>query len=142
VESGVGYLKKNAIAGHCFASWEAFEAHLAKWEREVERSAVALPAAVRRASFERRGGLKQLTQLAEGLVAGKLHHEASRRRQSSVGMRDNRQDPNKASETRTSEHLRSSQNHPFVAAEPYATEPATGHQVQLFGEGQGDESIH
>jgi len=34
-ESGVGYVKKNAIAGRCFASWEAFEAHLAKWEREV-----------------------------------------------------------------------------------------------------------
>lgn len=34
-ESGVGYVKKNAIAGHAFASWEAFEAHLAKWEREV-----------------------------------------------------------------------------------------------------------
>jgi hypothetical protein len=34
-ESGVGYVKKNAIAGHSFASWEAFEAHLAKWEREV-----------------------------------------------------------------------------------------------------------
>jgi transposase InsO family protein len=34
-ESGVGYVKKNAIAGHSFASWEAFEAHLAEWEREV-----------------------------------------------------------------------------------------------------------
>ena len=34
-ENGVGYVKKNAIAGHGFASWEAFEAHLAKWEREV-----------------------------------------------------------------------------------------------------------
>ena len=34
-ESGVGYVKKNAIAGHSFESWEAFEAHLAKWEREV-----------------------------------------------------------------------------------------------------------
>jgi hypothetical protein len=34
-ESGVGYVKKNAIAGHSFASWEAFEAHLAAWEREV-----------------------------------------------------------------------------------------------------------
>jgi transposase len=34
-ENGVGYVKKNAIAGHCFASWEAFEAHLARWEREV-----------------------------------------------------------------------------------------------------------
>ena len=28
-------MKKNAIAGHCFASWEVFEAHLARWEREV-----------------------------------------------------------------------------------------------------------
>ncbi len=34
-ESGVGYVKKNAIAGHSFSSWEAFEAHLARWEREV-----------------------------------------------------------------------------------------------------------
>jgi transposase len=34
-ESGVGYVKKNAIAGHAFESWEAFEAHLARWEREV-----------------------------------------------------------------------------------------------------------
>jgi transposase len=34
-ESGVGYVKKNALAGHCFESWEAFEAHLARWEREV-----------------------------------------------------------------------------------------------------------
>ncbi|MET4516729.1 hypothetical protein [Bradyrhizobium sp. I1.7.5] len=34
-ENGVGYVKKNAIAGHSFASWEAFEAHLAEWEREV-----------------------------------------------------------------------------------------------------------
>jgi transposase len=34
-ENGVGYVKKNAIAGHSFASFEAFEAHLARWEREV-----------------------------------------------------------------------------------------------------------
>lgn len=34
-ESGVGYVKKNAIAGHSFLSWEAFEAHLDRWEREV-----------------------------------------------------------------------------------------------------------
>jgi hypothetical protein len=34
-ESGVGHVKKNALAGHSFATWEAFEAHLAKWEREV-----------------------------------------------------------------------------------------------------------
>lgn len=34
-ESGVGYVKRNAIAGRSFASWEAFEAHLAGWERDV-----------------------------------------------------------------------------------------------------------
>lgn len=34
-ERGVGYVKKNAIAGHAFESWAAFEAHLAKWEREI-----------------------------------------------------------------------------------------------------------
>ena len=34
-ERGVGYVKTNAIAGHSFESWEAFEAHLAKWEREI-----------------------------------------------------------------------------------------------------------
>lgn len=34
-ENGVGYVKKNAIAGRDFASWEAFEAHLDWWMREV-----------------------------------------------------------------------------------------------------------
>ena len=34
-ESGVGYVKKNAIAGHSIATWEAFEAHLARWERDI-----------------------------------------------------------------------------------------------------------
>jgi transposase len=34
-ENGVGYVKKNAIAGRSFESWEAFEAHLAQWEREI-----------------------------------------------------------------------------------------------------------
>ncbi|MBM3525468.1 MAG: IS21 family transposase, partial [Alphaproteobacteria bacterium] len=33
--NGVGYVKKNAIAGRSFASWEAFEAHLARWERDI-----------------------------------------------------------------------------------------------------------
>ena len=33
-------MKKNAIAGHFFASWEAFEAHLARWEREVANERV------------------------------------------------------------------------------------------------------
>lgn len=34
-ENGVGYVKKNAVAGHGFESWAAFEAHLARWQREV-----------------------------------------------------------------------------------------------------------
>lgn len=34
-ERGVGYVKKNAIAGRRFASWSAFEAHLDAWTREI-----------------------------------------------------------------------------------------------------------
>lgn len=34
-ERGVGYVKRNAIAGRSFPSWGAFEAHLAAWTREV-----------------------------------------------------------------------------------------------------------
>jgi transposase len=34
-ERGVGYVKKNAIAGRCFESWGALEAHLEAWTREI-----------------------------------------------------------------------------------------------------------
>jgi transposase len=34
-ENGVGYVKNNSIAGRCFASWEALEAHLDAWTRDV-----------------------------------------------------------------------------------------------------------
>jgi transposase len=34
-ERGVGYVKRNAIAGHEFASWATLEAHLAWWQREI-----------------------------------------------------------------------------------------------------------
>ena len=34
-ENGVGYVKKNAVAGRAFATWEAFEAHLAAWTRDI-----------------------------------------------------------------------------------------------------------
>jgi transposase len=34
-ENGVGYAKKNALAGRVFASWAALEAHLTQWQREV-----------------------------------------------------------------------------------------------------------
>jgi len=34
-ERGVGYVKRNAIAGHAFISWAAFEAHLEWWMREI-----------------------------------------------------------------------------------------------------------
>ena len=39
-ENGVGYVKKNAMAGRSFASWEEFEAHLSRWEREVANARV------------------------------------------------------------------------------------------------------
>lgn len=34
-ERGVGYVKRNAIAGHRFATLEALQAHLTRWMREV-----------------------------------------------------------------------------------------------------------
>ncbi|WP_222934191.1 IS21 family transposase [Cyanobium sp. NS01] len=34
-ERGVAYVKKNAMAGREFGSWEALEAHLVRWTREV-----------------------------------------------------------------------------------------------------------
>jgi len=34
-ERGVGYVKRNAVAGHRFASIEALQAHLMRWMREV-----------------------------------------------------------------------------------------------------------
>jgi len=34
-ENGVGYVKKNAIAGHAFEGWAALEAHLRGWMRQV-----------------------------------------------------------------------------------------------------------
>ena len=34
-ERGVGYVKGNATAGRQFSSWEALEAHLVQWTREV-----------------------------------------------------------------------------------------------------------
>jgi transposase len=34
-ERGVGYVKKNAVAGRRFESWAALEAHLDRWTREI-----------------------------------------------------------------------------------------------------------
>jgi|HubBroStandDraft_6_1064221.scaffolds.fasta_scaffold395223_1 transposase len=34
-ENGVCYVKRNAIAGRCFPSWEVLEAHLEAWTREI-----------------------------------------------------------------------------------------------------------
>ena len=34
-ERGVGYVKRNAIAGRRFESFEALRAHLARWAREI-----------------------------------------------------------------------------------------------------------
>ena len=32
---GVGYVKRNAIAGRCFETWSAMEAHLVAWTRDI-----------------------------------------------------------------------------------------------------------
>lgn len=34
-ERGIGYVKRNAIAGRRFNKWAAFEAHLDRWTREI-----------------------------------------------------------------------------------------------------------
>jgi len=39
-ENGVGYVKKNAVAGRSFKSFEELEAHLAAWERDVANARV------------------------------------------------------------------------------------------------------
>ena len=53
-ERGVGYVKRNAIAGRGFASWAALEAHLAWWMREVADARVhGTTGETPRARFER-----------------------------------------------------------------------------------------
>ncbi|MGC3873240.1 hypothetical protein ACPF7Z_08215 [Halomonas sp. GXIMD04776] len=42
-ERGVGYVKRNAIAGRTFASWAAMEAHLIWWMREIANQRVHGP---------------------------------------------------------------------------------------------------
>ena len=39
IENGIGYVKRNAIAGRSFPSWEAFEAHLEAWANTVPTQA-------------------------------------------------------------------------------------------------------
>jgi transposase len=49
-ERGVGYVKRNAIAGHSFDSAEALQVHLARWMREVADPVCTGPLASRRCS--------------------------------------------------------------------------------------------
>ena len=79
VERGVGYIKRNAIAGYSFESWEALEGHLAWWMREVSDVRVhgttgerpidrfvaekeALQPLASRPSFQRRRSLQRRVQ--------------------------------------------------------------------------------
>ena len=55
-ERGVGYVKRNAIAGHGFDSWAALEAHLTRWMREVADVRVST---ARRARRRWRGSLRE-----------------------------------------------------------------------------------
>jgi transposase len=62
-ERGVCYVKRNAIAGHGFISWAAFEAHLDWWTREVaDRRVHGTTGEVPLVRFERdeAGALKRL----------------------------------------------------------------------------------
>jgi transposase len=52
-ESGVGYVKKNAVAGLSFASFAALEAHLAKWMVEADQRVHGTTHEQPRARFER-----------------------------------------------------------------------------------------
>lgn len=54
--NGVGYVKKNAIAGHAFESWAALEAHLARWQREVANERIHGTTGVPRGSASRWSG--------------------------------------------------------------------------------------
>ncbi len=79
VERGVGYIKRNAIAGYGFESWEALEGHLEWWMREVSDVRVhgttgdrpidrfvaekeALQPLASRPSFQRRRSLRRRVQ--------------------------------------------------------------------------------
>jgi transposase len=74
-ERGVGYVKRNAIAGHRFASLEESQAHLVRWMREVAdvrvHGTTAEPPMVR---FERdeRGALSPLAAKAPFLQVREL----------------------------------------------------------------------
>jgi transposase len=46
-ERGVGYVKRNAVAGHVFASWAALEAHLEWSMREIADVRYTAPATCR-----------------------------------------------------------------------------------------------
>lgn len=79
-ERSVGYIKRNAIAGYEFESWDALEAHLAWWMREVADVRVhgttgerpidrferdergALKGLASRPSFQRRRSLRRRVQ--------------------------------------------------------------------------------
>jgi hypothetical protein len=80
-ENGVGYVKRNAIAGRCFPSWEAFEAHLEAWTRDV--ADVRVHGTTGEAPIERfwRDGAKALKPIA-GMPPFQAARELIRRVQS------------------------------------------------------------
>ena len=64
-ESGVGYVKKNAVAGR--SSWEAFEAHLEAWTREIAEKRIhgtTGEAPIARFAREEAGALKPIAGVA------------------------------------------------------------------------------
>lgn len=74
-ERGVGYVKRNAIAGHRFASLEELQAHLARWMREVADVRVhgtTAEAPIDRFERDERGALAPLSAKAPFLQVREL----------------------------------------------------------------------
>jgi transposase len=79
-ERGVGYVKHNAIAGHRFASWEALEAHLLAWTRDVaDQRRHGTTEEAPRVRFDREGGIGAATTGRPRLVHRDAHGDALRR---------------------------------------------------------------
>jgi transposase len=73
-ERGVGYVKKNAIAGRRFESWSALEAHLDGWMRDIADTRYKVPPARRRSSFRRpeAGALRSIAGVPPFAMAREL----------------------------------------------------------------------
>ena len=72
------YVKRNAIAGHRFESWEGLQAHLAWWQREIaDRRCHGTTGEVPLVRFEREAG--RLREALAFLVEREVSRKDERR---------------------------------------------------------------